>query len=71
MLCRCHCHLEAPDEESLIDEILAHLSEFHPVVEHDETRIREVISSHSYHYECVAVYADDAGPDEEFGPEPY
>ncbi len=71
LLCSCHHHLEAPEEEALFEELLDHLERDHPVVELSETQIRQIVAAHSYHYEYKEVYAGHIAPDEEFGPEPY
>lgn len=71
MLCSCHQHLEAPDEETLYEEVLAHLRRDHPVVGMSEAQIRKVVARHFYRYECKEVYVGTIQPDEEFGPEPY
>lgn len=71
LLCGCRRRLEASDEEKLVSEVLGHLRREHPVVEHGEAQVRERVAAHSYGYECVDVYAGDAEPDEEYGPEPY
>lgn len=71
MLCSCHRHLEAPDEETLCEEVLAHLRRDHPIIGMNEAQIRRVVAEHSYRYECKEIYAGTIQPDEDFGPEPY
>ncbi len=71
LLCGCRRHLEASDEEQLLRELLAHLEREHPATERGERKARERVAVHSYHYECVEVYAGGAELDEEFGLEPY
>ena len=72
MLCACGHRLKAADEAALRGLIRAHLSHVHPQLPllNDE-RAHRVVVGHDYEIEHVGVYADGAGPDKEFGPEPY
>lgn len=71
LLCGCGRHLEARDDERLVREVLYHLGRDHPGVEFDESRVRRMVSEHSFRYECVEVHAGGIGPEEGFGEEPY
>lgn len=71
LLCNCHRHLEAADEEDLRKLVLAHLRKDHQASVVDEGRAREIVAVHAYRLEYAAPYADGEGPDEEFGLEPY
>lgn len=68
-LCGCRRRLEAADDEELLYSVLAHLREDHTVGTLSEAQVREVVASHSYEFEEVAVV--DAYAEEEFGIDPY
>jgi hypothetical protein len=69
LLCRCHRRLEAEDVENLRELVRDHLRREHPAVALSDELVDELVLR-SYRYEWVEVYVG-AGPDEEFGPEPY
>lgn len=71
LLCSCHRHLEAADEENLRKLVMSHLREDHRVGSADEGRVRELVAERAYRFEYAAPYDDGEGPDEEFGLEPY
>ncbi len=72
MLCACGHRLEAADAATMRSLIQAHLSHVHPqLTPLNDEEARQVVVAHAYEIEHVDVYAGGAGPDEEFGPEPY
>ena len=74
MLCGCGKHLEAGDEERLVERVQAHLRRFHPdhlVASLDRKQIREIVATRAYKLEYALVYEGDDEPDEEFGLDPY
>ena len=72
MLCGCGRYLEATDDDGLVAEVLVHRGREHPAAAlADEEQVRQVVGAHAYKVEYVAQYAGGAGPDEEFGLEPY
>jgi len=70
-VCNCHHRLRADDDEGLVGEVLDHLRRNHPAVPLDDARVREIVSARAYKLEYAAVYEEEEGPDEEFGPEAY
>lgn len=73
MLCGCGRHLEACDEERLVERVQAHLRRVHPdhiVASLNREQIREIVATHAYKLEYALVYEGNE-PDEEFGPDPY
>lgn len=71
MLCGCRRHLDAADEERLLEKVVEHLRRDHRLARIDEARVRETVAVNSYHYECVELPADTAEAVEGYGPEPY
>ena len=68
--CGCGRRLEAKDDEELFGRMLEHLRGEHPAAAFGDGQVRSSVA-HSYKLEYAAPYAGGAGPDEEFGPEPY
>lgn len=71
MLCGCRRRVVARDEEKLVEEVLDHLTREHPAPEAGPEWVRQAVKAHSYRIEYPKAYAYAAGPEEEFGPEPY
>ncbi len=74
MLCGCGEHLEAGDEERLVDRVQAHLRRVHLdhlVASLDREQIREIVATRAYKLEYALVYKGGDEPDEEFGLDPY
>ncbi len=69
MLCSCKHRLTASNDEELLEAVLDHLDEYHPVMTLTDDQIREVVAVHSYEFSEAAVVG--ANPDEEFGIDPY
>jgi len=66
LLCHCHHHLEAEDDEALCAGVREHLILRHPALEFSEDQIREIVSTRAYDLEYAEAYAH-----EEFLFEPY
>lgn len=71
MLCGCGQRLEASGDDALVGEALAHYKRTHGMAVVDGENVRRVVQENAYRLEYAAPYAGGAGPDEEFGPEPY
>lgn len=71
MLCGCGQRLEASSDDALVGEALAHYRLTHGMAVVDGENVRRVVRENAYGLEHAAPYAGGAGPDEEFGPEPY
>lgn len=71
MLCGCRRRVEARDEEKLVEEVLVHLTREHRAPDSGQEWVRQAVKAHSYRIEYPKAYADGAGSEEEFGPEPY
>jgi hypothetical protein len=62
LLCHCHHHLEAEDDDALCAVVREHLISRHPALEPSEVQVREIVSTRAYDIEYV---------EEEFAFEPY
>ena len=66
LLCHCHHHLEAEDDDALCAMVREHLILRHPALKPSPGQVREIVSTRAYHIEYAEVYAE-----EEFVFEPY
>ena len=67
LLCHCHHHLEAEDDEALCAVVREHLLWKHPTIELSEEKAQQIVSSRAY----VLEYAEVPGAEDEFVFEPY
>jgi hypothetical protein len=66
LLCHCHHHLEAEDDETLCVVVREHLLWRHPALEPSEEHAQHIVWSRAYDLEYAEVDAE-----EEFASEPY
>ena len=74
LLCHCHRHLEAQDDEALFGFVRDHLIQEHPAIPATDEQVSEIIATRSYSYvEYAPGYMSGSAfeEEEEFGPEPY
>jgi len=67
LLCYCHHHLEAEDDEALCIEVREHLLWRHPALEPSEEQAQQIVSSLAYELKYAEVDAEE----EELAFEPY
>ena len=51
MLCHCRVHLEATNDEALLDLLQQHVIRAHPVVSPTEEQLRGVVAARAYELE--------------------
>jgi hypothetical protein len=66
LLCHCHHHLEAEDDDALCAVVREHLMWWHPSLEPSEGQVQRIVSTRAYNIE----YAEDH-IEEELAFEPY
>ena len=75
LLCRyCGHHLQAEDDEALLDVSRDHLIQEHPTIPPTDEQMSEMVATRAYYYlEYLPVHAGGAyfEEEEEFGPDPY
>jgi hypothetical protein len=67
LLCHCHHHLEAEDDEALCVVVLEHLISRHPALAPSDQQVQELVWSRAYDLHYAEVYAEE----EELAFEPY
>jgi predicted small metal-binding protein len=71
LLCGCGRRLEADEDQSLCERVMAHLKRDHLSAYVDREVVRGMVTSRAYEIEYAVIYPNGSGPDEEFGLEPY
>ena len=66
LLCHCHQHLEAEDDEALCAVVREHLILGHPALEPSDEQVKEIVSTRAYDLEYR-----DVGTNQELIFEPY
>jgi hypothetical protein len=66
LLCHCHHHLEAEDDDALRAVVREHLLWRHPALEPSEEQAQQIVCSRAYDLHYADVEAE-----EEFAFEPY
>ena len=51
LLCHCHHHLEAEDDDALCAVVREHLISRHPALEPSEDQVQEIVSTRAYDIE--------------------
>jgi hypothetical protein len=51
LLCHCHQHLEAEDDDALCAVVREHLISRHPALEPSEDQVQEIVSTRAYDIE--------------------
>ena len=61
LLCYCHHHLEAEDDEALCVVVREHLIWWHQDLEPSEELAQQIVRSRAYDLEYSEVYAEEEG----------
>ena len=69
LLCHCHRHLEAEDDDALCAVVREHLIWWHPTLEPSKEQAQQIVSTRAYNIEYAEEHAEDE--EEEFVFEPY
>ena len=67
LLCHCHHHLEAEDDEALFAVVREHLLWRHPAMEPSEEQAQQTVLRRAYEFKYAEVHAEE----EELAFEPY
>jgi hypothetical protein len=59
LLCHCHHHLEAEDDDALSAVVREHLIQKHPALEPSEDQVQEIVPTRAYDIEYAEVYAEE------------
>ena len=59
LLCHCHHHLEAEDDDALRAAVREHLLWRHPALEPSEEQAQQIVSSRAYDLEYAEVHAEE------------
>jgi len=59
LLCHCHHHLEAEDDDALCAVVREHLIQRHPALEPSEDQVREIVSTRAYEIEYAEIHAEE------------
>jgi hypothetical protein len=70
LLCHCHHHLEAEDDDALCTVVREHLIWWHASLEPSEGQVQQIVSTRAYNIEYAEEHAREE-EEEELAFEPY